>query len=323
MQTIVGYYFPANKRVGPTFYHKIFLPDGDALILCENRPDSRTPKGAVLLMHGLGGEASSPYMLRCAAIFKSHGWLVFRLNHRGCGEGRGLARQIYNAGRSEDVSQTLVKIWDLYSDLPIIAVGFSLSGNMLLKLLGEDRHPIPSNLRGAISVNAPIDLAACADSICQKRNWIYNHRFVRMLKDTIQQRQRDFPDFPRIKFPRLLSLRKFDDLCTAPLSGYADADDYYKKCSANQFLQNITIPAWLLMSDDDPFIPVQVYYDLPASQSLKLHLTHGGGHMGYVAARKTPLGNHLWLDYAVLFFAEKLLQKQPVPSTFNTNQIIR
>lgn len=311
LQTIIGYYLPASKKVGPTQHHLVHLPDGDALVLCENRPDNNENlRGAVLLMHGLGGEAGSSYMLRVALIFRRRGWLTFRLNHRGCGEGRGLARSLYNAGRSEDVSSALVKIWDLYPEAPMIAVGFSLSGNMLLKLLGEDRHLVPSNLRGALTVSPPIDLSLCADALSRKNNRIYDRRFVRMLISAIREREKDFSGFPRFHFPNKLRLRGFDDLCTAPVSGYESADDYYEKCSVKQFLVGISRPTLILASDDDPFIPQKSFDSLPGNEHLEINITRGGGHMGFVSAEKTPLGTHRWMDYAIINYAEKFIQNK-------------
>lgn len=308
LQTVVGYYFPAPPKLEPTQFHTVKLNDGEALRLCENRsPENAATRSVVLLMHGLGGSAQSPYMRRLAAIFQEHGWIVFRMNHRGCGEGRGLARKLYHSGKSDDVSAALQYVAKSYSDLPLVTVGFSLSGNALLKLLGEKIHPIPANLRGAIAVCPPINLGLCAAALGRKSNWLYEQRFVRMVKTSLRERAEDFPDFPHYDFPWNLTLRQFDETYTAPLNGFASAEDYYQKCSAGQFLAGIHLPTFLLACNNDPFIPPEAYRDLPRHQFLQTQITRSGGHMGFVSAEKTPLGNRQWLEYTMLNWAEKFI----------------
>lgn len=308
LQTIIGYYLPGPKDLQATRHHQVEVSNGDQLVLCEN-PASRkaATKKAIVFMHGLGGDAEASYMLRLARRFQNRGWHVFRMNHRGCGDGRGLARNLYHSGRSEDVSSVLNKVTELYPETPIIAVGFSLSGNALLKLLGEGKDPVPKTLVGAIAVTPPIDLSACATALFKRANRIYNLRFILMLKQAIKERQQDFPDFPQFDLRWSMSLREFDDVCTAPLSGFKSAEDYYQKCSAKQFLGGISIPAFLLASDDDPFIPATSFNGLPPNANIELCLTRSGGHMGYVAAHKTPLQNRRWLDYVILRYAEHFL----------------
>ncbi|MCG8607525.1 alpha/beta fold hydrolase [bacterium] len=309
LQTIFGRYLTGAEIFRPSKVHRVELPDGDALALCENRPTIRSSEqNIILLMHGLGGNAESPYMVRLAKLFRDRGWIVFRMNHRGCGQGAGWARKLYHSGRSEDISAALGQIAKLYSDRPIIAVGFSLSGNPLLKLLGEDRYPIPKTLRGAIAVAPPIDLAMSAYELSRPQKQLYNLRFVLLLKRGIYERQLKFPDFPVFRFPFNVSIWRFDDICTAPLSGFISAQDYYAKCSAKQFLRRIKHPIFVLASSDDPFIPRAMFDDLPSNPNIELHMTEGGGHMGYVSERHTPLGTLHWMDYAVLTGAESFLQ---------------
>jgi len=317
LQTIIGYYLPNPRRLSHTRLHHIKLPDGDTLVICENRPSRKsTFVGTIVFMHGLGGEASSPYMLRLADLFRARGWNTFRMNHRGCGEGKGLARQIYHSGRSDDVSQVLMYVAELYPDSPMVAVGFSLSGNALLKLLGENRYAIPQNLCGVIAVTPPIDLSKCAAALCKPSNKIYDLRFVLMLKDAIKERRQHFPDFPEIKFHWNMTIRDFDEICTAPLNNFTSAEDYYAKCSARQFLSGITVPTFLLASDDDPFVPKEMYDDLHANGNLEVHITRGGGHMGFVSAEKTPLGSHRWMDYAIVMYSEKFVRIKKTVGSF-------
>lgn len=308
-QTILGYYLPSPKHLRGTNVHHIKISGGDKLALCENRPNRKsTFQRAILFMHGLGGKAGSSYMLRIAHLFQNRGWITFRMNHRGCGEGIGLARQTYHSGRSEDASAAMIKIEELYPHSPLVTVGFSLSGNVLLKLLGEKKEPLAANLAGAIAVAPPINLSLCAAALCQSQNRVYDLRFMRLLKKAMKERREHFLDFPEFDFKWWMKLRDFDELCTASLNNFKSAEDYYSKCSAKQFLSEVSTPTYLLASDDDPFVPKESFDDLPENEFLDFNLTKSGGHMGYVSAEKTPLGTHRWLDYAVLAYAENLIK---------------
>ncbi len=308
-QTILGYYLPSPKHLRGTNVHYIKISGGDKLALCENRPNRKsTFQRAILFMHGLGGKAGSSYMLRIAHLFQNRGWITFRMNHRGCGEGIGLARQTYHSGRSEDASAAMIKIEELYPHSPLVTVGFSLSGNVLLKLLGEKKEPLATNLAGAIAVAPPINLSLCAAALCQSQNRVYDLRFMRLLKKAMKERREHFLDFPEFDFKWWMKLRDFDELCTASLNNFKSAEDYYSKCSAKQFLSEVSTPTYLLASDDDPFVPKESFDDLPENEFLDFNLTKSGGHMGYVSAEKTPLGTHRWLDYAVLAYAENLIK---------------
>lgn len=312
LQTVVGYYMPAHSRLRSPRLHTVSCADGDALVICENAGMRKAPfKKILLMMHGLGGHADSPYMLRIATIFVERGWTVFRMNHRGSGAGRGKARNTYHSGKSEDISRVLAEIVNLYPETPIVATGFSLSGNAVLKLLGEGKDPVPTNLRGAVAVSAPIDLSSCARTMESPRCRLYDRRFVRLLKEAIVERRADFRDFPEFNLPGISSVRDFDEVCTAPLHGFSDAEDYYAQSSARQFLEKITTPAALIASRDDPFMARGTYEALPENRLLAYQIECSGGHMGFVSARKTPLGTRRWLDYAVLTYAEGFLKSEP------------
>ncbi len=309
LQTIFGYYLPSPKLLQPTKIHQVQLSDGDRLTMCENQFSQKPQVNkAILFMHGLGGHAESPYMIHLASLFLGQGWTTFRLNHRGCGDGVGMSKKLYHSGRSADVSRAIIHINKLYPDIPLIAVGFSLSGNMLLKLIGESIDPIPDNLCGAITIAPPIDLSFCAQALSKNQNRIYDFRFVRLLKDAVKERQTCFPDFPNFQFPRKMTVRQFDEICVAPLNNFDSAEDYYAKCSAKQFLSDVSVPAFIIVSADDPFVPKESFTDLPENEFLNIQITKSGGHLGFVSAYKTPIGNHRWMDYAILMYSKNLIE---------------
>ncbi len=307
LQTLLGYLLPGPKTLPQTQTHVLALPDGDRLVLCENAAQTDAPRGVVLLLHGLGGHADSPYMVRIGRHFLDAGWTVFRLNHRGAGAGTGLARHFYHSGKSEDLPPVLRFLDSRHPDLPLVLIGFSLSGNLLLKFLAEETAPLPERIRAAIAVNPPIDLHLAAKAICRARNRLYNLRFLRLLRQAVEERKSAFADFPRIRVPWHWSLYQFDQQVTAPMCGFASAEDYYTRCSAKPLLPRIQLPTVILAADDDPFIPVQSYDGLPENPFLRLLLTRSGGHMGFISAARTPLGDPRWLDFALLRLAASFL----------------
>ena len=313
LQTIIGYYLPGPNTLPAAKTLHIPVSGGDVLLADENLPAAPGARKLVVLFHGLGGHSESPYMLRIATRFYDQGWRVIRVNHRGAGKGAGKARQLYHSGRSEDIDTVLRFAAEHAPDTPMVAIGFSLSGNMLLKYLGDGLATLPETLAGAISVSPPVDLALCARAISRRSNIIYDQRFVRMLRASLQERRQAFADFTHPMLPEKLSLREFDEYITAPLCGFADAADYYARCSANQFLEHISTPTTLIAADDDPFIPVETYTSLPKTRFLDIHITRSGGHVGFVNRTQTPLGDRRWLDYALLQRAQHYLAQVQEP----------
>jgi len=305
LQTLAGYLLPSPSRLPNTIIHQVVVSAGDRLALCENRPATSTPRGMLLLLHGLGGHADSAYMLRVAARFLEHGWITFRLNHRGAGQGRGWAQHLYHAGKSEDLGPVLQRIAELHAEVPLVAAGFSLSGNMLLKYLGETWQTPPPNLAGAVAICPPIDLALSAAAMQHWKNRLYDLRFVRLLKRAMQERYVDFPNFPPYDLSKVATVYDFDKYVTAPHHGFRSAEDYYAQCSAKQFLPHLTLPVALIASEDDPFIPRETFSNLPTHSCIELQVTRSGGHMGFIAQNKTPWGDVRWIDYAIGWHAQK------------------
>jgi len=308
LQTLAGYLLPSPTHLPHTQLHHVALADGDRLALCENLPVQASAHGALLLLHGLGGHADSTYMLRVAARFLAQGWITFRLNHRGAGQGRGLAHGLYHAGKSDDLAHVMQHVAALHPHTPLVAAGFSLSGNMLLKYLGETWQTPPANLRGAVAICPPIDLELSSYAMRRAKNRLYDLRFVRLLKAAMRERCVDFANFPRYALHEVATVYAFDRLITAPHHGFHSAEDYYRRNSALQFLSNVTLPTTIIASADDPFVPAQSFARLPANPALELHLTRSGGHMGFVACHSTPWADRRWMDYAIAWQARKFVR---------------
>ncbi len=284
-QTLAGAFFPGRLPDERAVIRQIPLPDSDTLVVHDDCPSEWSHQNPVVVMlHGLAGCHRSSYLVRMAAMLNQHGVRTFRLDLRGCGAGFGLALKPYNAGCSDDVLAVLRAVTTWCPGSPISLFGFSLGGNIVLKLLGEAPDQLPSALVRAAAINPPIDLARCTYGLSRWPLRHYDAYFVRQLLQRLrelQQRRADFvpPSFPRT--PRRLV--EFDDQFTAPRSGFHNADDYYQRCSSEQFIPAIRVPTLILTARNDPLIPVASFENLSPPNNVRLHIAEGGGHLGYLA----------------------------------------
>lgn len=303
LQTIVGAYLPHPARLQGTVNHQIPLPDGDRLILHDDAPPSWTQGNrVVLLVHGLGGCHESPYCLRLAQKLHQHGIRSFRLDLRGCGAGYALARHPGHAGRSEDARAAIEMIASLCPGSPVSAIGYSMGGNIVLKLAGECGAQPPGGLDRVAAVCPPIDLSYCSQNMTRGLNWIYDQTFIRSLTQLVERRRRELPELaadlgPLVPPPRRLF--EFDDRFTAPRSGYSGAAEYYARCSSAPLLHCIDLPTLIITAADDPLIPVEMFERAERSTAVALHIAESGGHLGFVARRGVD-PDRRWLDWRLL-----------------------
>ena len=283
VQTILGHFLPGRGPRLPAHEWQVLLPDGDRLVLHDFAPRGWRPGGRIaLLVHGLGGSHRSGSVRRLAAALLPHGLRVACLDLRGAGRGAGLARRTYTGACSDDVRAALVALHGREPASPLVLVGFSLGGNVALKLAGEAAaDPVP-NLQRVAAVAPPVDLERCAELLARPGNRVYEQHFVRGLVRSALRQLRFFPDLPRIRFPRVMTMRLFDDLYTAPLWGYAGALDYYRRASAAPLLPRIQLPLFILTARDDPFIAAGPLEALPAAPGREVHLLERGGHLGFL-----------------------------------------
>ncbi len=299
VQTLLGHWLRGPKLEKPAREHLVRLPDGDALVLHDTIPPGWNPGGRMaVLLHGLTGSHASPPVQRFARHLLARHVRVIRVDLRGAGKGLHLARRGYHAGCSEDVRAALEEVQRWSPSSPLLVVGFSLGGNVALKLAGEaaDR-PLPGLARVA-AVGPPIDLKRCSDLLAQRRNRFYEKFFLRDLVAAARKRQRLFPDLPPLHLPRPFTLRGFDDLYTAPRSGFADALDYYRRASALPLIHRIRVPALILTARDDPFIAVAPFEELSPPPGVTLCVLPRGGHLGFLG--HDGAGGIRWAERRVL-----------------------
>ena len=294
----------------------VHLPDGDVVVVHEDRPDKwQFGDRVAVLTHGLTGSHQSPLLVRLASKLVRAGIRVFRWDMRGCGAGATLARKPYHAGCSDDLASVLDAVigWCQPTDrdvsIPIsqpepylTVFGVSLSGNVVLKYLGEQPDRVPMDVAAAIAVNPPIDLKVSLGAIRRTLTGWYERLFVNKLLQDLKQRRLNRPDAPMPALSgRPRGLVEFDDWYTAPISGFATADEYYHRCSAAQFLPSIRVPTTIITSQDDPMVPVKMFTGGAASwpSNIRLAIAEGGGHVGYIA-RRGPDPDEFWLDWRVV-----------------------
>jgi predicted alpha/beta-fold hydrolase len=283
LQTVLGTWLPGPEPRLATREQLVGLPDGDRLVLHDSTSARWRPGDPVaLLVHGLGGCHRSGYMRRVAGLLVPRGVRAVRMDLRGTGRGVTLARRPYHAGCSDDVRAAAAEVRRWAPDSPLTLVGFSLGGNIVLKLAGEAAaRPVPG-LERVVAVAPPIDLERCSELLGSPRNRFYERRFVHELLALARRRDRLFPDVPPVRFPPRLTLRGFDDLYTAPRSGFAGALDYYRRAASLALIPKIAVPTRILTARDDPFIAVETFERLSPPDHVEVRISPHGGHLGFL-----------------------------------------
>ncbi len=297
---------PADLSSWPCHPVRLDLDDGTGdQLLGSFHPSSPTSSPLVVLIHGLTGSQDSHYLRATARFLLTQGFAVLRLNLRGAGPGRALARQQYHAGRSEDIDAALRAFQALEPrafEAGLFLVGFSLGANVLLKFLAESGSE--RSVTAAATVSAPIDLRAGQQCLMKPRNKVYHYWLLRNMKRELLASPGGLDSHRLQVLDSLRDIYDFDDRIVAPANGFDGALDYYARCSAAGFLPSITTPTLLVQAVDDPWIPVQSYrsVDWQACPNIRLLLADGGGHVGFHAAKASVP----WHDHKIAAFFKQL-----------------
>lgn len=276
--------FPvAFRRVTGVRYsrERLELTDGDFLDLDWSVAGGRR---AVVIAHGLEGSAQGEYVRGMVRAFNRRGWDAAAMNFRGCSEEPNRLLRSYHSGATDDVMEVIRHVHNRGYET-VSVVGFSLGGNMVLKLLGELAAGAPEWLAGGVAISVPCDLRAACEVMARPINTFYMRRFLVSLRIKLRSRQARFPvELNDDGYDRLRTFRHFDDRYTAPIHGFRDAEDYWIRCSARVFLPAIRRPALLLSALDDPFLAPECFpIDLAAKHDyLHLETPSHGGHVGFV-----------------------------------------
>ena len=265
----------------------------------------------MVVLHGLEGSSRSPQVLGILREARRRGWGGVAMNFRGCsGEPNRLGRS-YHGGDTGDLAWVIARVRAEHPSSPIVCVGFSLGGNVLLKYLGERGEQLPEQVRAAAAVSAPVDLARSAHALEHGFSRVYGNRLVGSLKrKTLQKLARD-PDLVDAKALRAVrTLAEFDDLVTGPVHGFKDAKDYWTQSSSAAFLPRIRRPTLLINAKDDPFLPAEALPVRAVSENpfLSAEFPASGGHLGFLEGR-WPWAPTAWAEVrAAEFLAQHVDQ---------------
>lgn len=289
---------------------RLEMPDGD-FVDVDLSPDPAPDAPLVLVLHGLEGSARRGYVVSlCHALLRAD-LRPAALNFRGCsGEANRRARS-YHSGETGDLALVVEELRERHPDRPLGLVGFSLGGNVLLKYLGERGDGLDPAVKGAVAISVPFDLAA-GSRIIEEGLWgrLYTHYFLRMLKERVRARRRVLEKHVDVRAAlEAPTLWAFDDAVTAPLHGFRDARDYYRKSSSLGFLERIRVPTLLLQARDDPFQPAE---RLPEGEvrenpSLVAAFPERGGHVGFVSG--PPWAPRFWAERESVRFLATFLRE--------------
>ena len=313
-QTIAGYGWP--RRFHLRAHHmdeaRLFQTEPDVSVLADCRwQPNRGNHPTMILLHGLEGSSHSIYVLSTAHKAYQAGFNVLRLNMRNCGGTEHLTPTLYNSGMTSDLEVIIRELTEQDGLRRILLAGYSMGGQLILKFAGERGAEMPGAVIGLCAISPPIDLRACADQIARPSNWVYQRRFLRSLQRRMRHKQRLYPDLYDIsELRRVRSIRDFDDRYTARHGGYRDADDYYARASALQFVHNIQRPTLIIHAQDDPFVPFSSFLHSPIAENphILFLAPPRGGHVGFISLPAKG-EDRFWAENRIVEFCRFVIEK--------------
>jgi predicted alpha/beta-fold hydrolase len=279
-------------------------PDARVLAKCHWQGSPRS-RPTLLLLHGLEGSADAHYIRGMAEKAFAQGFNVVRLNQRNCGGTEHLSVGVYHSGLTADPGAVIRELIDRDRLDSISVAGYSLGGNVALKLAGEFGATPPRQLDAIAAVSPTLDLGVCIDAIERPSNWIYQQNFLVSLKRRVRRKAALYPSrYSTAPLAGLRTIRAFDDAYTARLWGFRDATDYYYRASSLRVAREIRVPTLIITAADDPFVPVEQFGDPWVTGNPNIHLvvTAHGGHCGFLARRANGAGDRYWAERAVVDF---------------------
>lgn len=302
--TIAGNFWrrEIDRQRFPTVRKEYRIDDKTTIVSFEHQPHGGA-RGQIVCLHGLEGCADAGYIASFSQQALERGFGIHRVNLRTCGGTEELCETMYHSGLTSDTRTILERIRSSRGE-PVFLTGFSLGGNVALKLAGELGET--KLLAGVCAISTPIDLAACARAMHKRSNFLYTRRFLKRLRSRVRRKSRLAPHlYTPEGLDRVHSIWEFDDRYTAPLFGFGTAANYYATQSAARYLDAIRVPALILCAKDDPIVPFEVYSHraFDTNPALKLIATEHGGHLGFLS-RHRP---RFWADGVVLDWIEETI----------------
>jgi uncharacterized protein len=263
----------------------------------------------LVVLHGLEGSSDSDYMRGTAEKAWVAGFNVVRLNQRNCGGTESLTETLYHSGLSGDIRAVALELIERDRLPEIFAAGFSMGGNLVLKMAGEFADAAPPEVRGFVAVAPSFHLSACADELELPKNFLYERHFVTRLKRRMRHKAGLFParyaNGLGDQLARIGSVREFDDLITAPCCGFRDAADYYAQSSAMHVVGAIRRPTLIVTAEDDPVVPVAMFSSeaLRKNPNIALVVTRRGGHCAFISQEDGE--ERFWAEARIVEFCKE------------------
>jgi uncharacterized protein len=297
-------YFPALPRATPRYFD--VAPDARVVADCHWQP-TRWERPTLLALHGLNGSSDAHYMKGIAAKAYARGMNVVRLNQRNCGDTEHLSAGLFHSGLTADAAHVVHELTTV-DGLPAIGVaGYSLGGNLALKLAGEYGTHAPPSLVAVAAVSPIIEIEECTRALERPENVLYNWNFVKDLKRRMRRKEQLHPGrFDLTTLNSVRTVRQFDAAFTAPHFGFRSAEDYYHRASSMRVIDRVAIPALIITAEDDPFVPSQPFRDpkVTGNPHIELHLCAHGGHCGFVGANSL-VDDGYWAENKIVDFVER------------------
>jgi predicted alpha/beta-fold hydrolase len=302
--TVAGNFWPRFLDVSRyPVTSKLFTTEPGVQVLVQSQRPDAPARGEIVMVHGLEGSGESGYMRSLAQAALDAGFATHRFHMRTCGGTAHLCPTLYHAGLTSDLLAFIRQF-----DAPVYLAGFSLGGNVALKLAGELGDDAGRLIAGVCAVSTPIDLDACARRLGRLDNRVYERRFLRRMCARLLATGRYTPsDFRGVR-----SIFDIDDRITAPSLGFRGAGHYYETQSSNQFLARIRVPTLVVQARDDNFIPFEIF-DRPeftSNPDLTLLAPERGGHLGFISREKP----RFWVDSVLIEWIQKVRPRM------NTNE---
>ncbi|HWZ25963.1 MAG TPA: alpha/beta fold hydrolase [Verrucomicrobiae bacterium] len=308
MMTVAPVFWPRTFSL-PQPEDRLFQVDPESRLLahCHWQPGKRSDAPVIVIVHGLEGSSNSDYSRGIAEVAFKRGYNAIRMNQRTCGGTESLTPTLYNSGMSSDYRAVFEELANVDGFKQIFFVGYSMGGNLVLKMASEYGDAFPQALCGICAVCPAVDLAACADALERWENQVYQRHFVVSLMNRYRRKAMTMPKrYVSNKLPLVRTVRQFDDVITAPIFGYHDAREYYEAASAKRILAQLRVPTLLITAKDDPFVPYASILAAGAENNPAIQLVapEHGGHCAFISNKTGPA--RFWAEQSVVNFCDSI-----------------
>jgi uncharacterized protein len=304
-QTLVGN-FQRRRNLLPTPEDRLFNVEPEVQILCHcHWQQGRSERMTLVIVHGLEGSSDSRYVIGTGSKAWKRGWNVVRMNMRNCGGTETLTPTLYHSGMSHDVAAVVRTLIEEDGLQQIAVAGFSMGGNLVMKMSGEWGSDAPAEVKCAVGISPAVDLAISADALHDRANRLYEWKFMRGLRNRIKRKAQLYPHRYDLRYLRgVKTIRQFDDQITARYSGFTGADDYYARAAAANVIDRIAIPTLVIHADDDPFIKLtpESRAKLEHNPHIRFIETEYGGHCAFMEAPDHDGDDGRWAEKKLVDF---------------------